>query len=382
MRSQNIQYLAPVDHLRGLAALLIIFYHGVSWYLNLAVNYGQDQKTRLIAGNLFESLVLEGHTAVGLFMVLSGFIFTVGCYKHDISYFAFIKNRFLRTYPLYLFLLFFGISAYKSQISLSQFFNLLLPLPNLQHAIGQLRDFGGMFWAVAVEWQFYLVLPFILAITNRRGYKYLLLLIVVFIVFRNISYTMDPPINMRDLGYLTIAGRMDQFLLGILIGIYYRQHFTAGLRMNLLFAVATSLILCALYAYNLLYGYDADNYFKVFWPTIEGMLWAAFILGYLSIARHLPTLVDRLLSSLGTISYSMYLTHFIVILLVLRLHLTPGFLDTGTFSGAMAATALVMLPLTLALSSLTYFAIEKPFLDFRVSYKKPAREGPEKIEVT
>ena len=374
MRSQNIQYLSPVDHLRGLAALLIIFYHGVSWHMNLAVNYGQDQKPRLIAGNVFESLVLEGHTAVGLFMVLSGFIFTVGCYKHDISYLAFIKNRFLRTYPLYLFLLFFGISAYKSKITLSEFLTLLLPLANLHlPAIGKLQDFAAMFWAVAVEWQFYLVFPFILAITNRRGYPYLLLLIVVFIVFRNISYTMDPPINMRDLGYLTIAGRMDQFLLGILIGIYYRERFIAGLRMNLLFALSVPLILCTIYAFNLHYGDKGDGCFKVFWPTIEGMLWAAFILGYLSIARHLPTLVDRLLSRLGTISYSMYLTHMIVILLVLRLQLTPGFLNTGTFSGAMAATALVIL----ALSSLTYFAIEKPFLDFRVSYKKPAREGPD-----
>lgn len=371
MRSQNIQYLSPVDHLRGLAALLIIFYHGVSWHLNLQLNYGQQEKTRLIANNILEGLVLEGHTAVGLFMVLSGFIFTVGCYKHDIDYVAFIKNRFLRTYPLYLFLLFLGASAYQAKLSLSDLFTLLLPLANLHTPIiGKLGDFSAMFWAVAVEWQFYLVFPFILAITNRRGYSYLLLLLLVFMVFRNISYTMEPPINMRNLSYLTIAGRMDQFLLGMLIGIYYRQRFNAGLGMNLLFAASILLIVAALYAFNLHYGNMANTYFKVFWPTIEGILWATFILGYLSVGRHLPKLLDQLLAKLGTISYSMYLTHMIVILMVLRLQLTPGFLDTGTFTGAVMATALVILPLTLALSTLTYFAIEKPFLDFRVSYKK------------
>jgi peptidoglycan/LPS O-acetylase OafA/YrhL len=374
MKSQNVTYLPSIDHLRGLAALLIVFFHGVSWYLNLHLNFGKEIKQRPIAENIFQSLIIEGHTAVALFIVLSGFIFTIGCYKRDIVYTKFLKNRLLRTYPLYIFLIFFGFASYHNNFNLVEFIQILLPFANLTSQ--PIHEFGKMFWTVAIEWQFYLVFPLLLAIINKHGGKYLLLLIITFVVFRNIAYTMKPDINISNLSYATMAGRMDQFLIGMLIGIFYRESFKAGRLADALFISSLVAIFITLYYFNIYEGLRADTYFKVYWPTIEGILWGGFVLGYLSFSRHTPRLVSTILTSAGIISYSIYLSHFIVIMMVLRLGLMPKFFDTSTFLGATLGTALIILPIALIVATLTYHTIEKPFLEFRVKYKRPSK-GPQ-----
>jgi uncharacterized membrane protein len=81
MRSKNIEYLVGIDHLRALAALLIVFYHGQQlFYLDTMRLRGLVAEPWARANDPFSALVIEGHTAVALFMVLSGFIFTYGAF--------------------------------------------------------------------------------------------------------------------------------------------------------------------------------------------------------------------------------------------------------------------------------------------------------------
>ena len=103
MRSPNIRYLPAVDHLRAFAALLIVFYHGLHVF-SYQARFGRDFATDhwLQAGNPLLAVLAEGHTAVALFMVLSGFILTVGALEGGVSWAGFIRNRLLRTYPLFL----------------------------------------------------------------------------------------------------------------------------------------------------------------------------------------------------------------------------------------------------------------------------------------
>jgi peptidoglycan/LPS O-acetylase OafA/YrhL len=366
LKSENISYLPAVDHLRAFAATLVIYFHSVTFVGNIAIA-GTDQK-RLIASNVFEALVIEGHTGVALFMVLSGFIFTFGCYGTDIRYGRFIKNRFLRTYPLYLFLLLLGVSAYPLDFNLEKFIQGLLPLANI--GLDKLAgEFGTLFWAVAVEWQFYLVFPFILAMVNRNGWTYLVLLIVAFIMFRNIAYTMDPHVNMVKLSYQTIAGRMDQFLVGMIIAIIYRHHFEQNWRWDCLFLIFAPAVLFVLYQFNILYGWHLDHYSKVWWPTIEAIVWGGFILGYLSVSRFVPKILGKLLVAVGTITYSMYLCHFMVLMMIMRLGLFPVFEGYSWMLTGVLATTLVVMPAVLVISTISYWAIERPFLSYRGNYK-------------
>src|SRR4051812_2497918 len=104
MKSSNIRYLPQVDHLRGVAALWVLLYHGTHIFSGTLTGKGivLDEANWTYSRNPFWALIYEGHTAVSLFMVLSGFIFAYGAIGHRIHYGRFIGNRLLRIYPLYL----------------------------------------------------------------------------------------------------------------------------------------------------------------------------------------------------------------------------------------------------------------------------------------
>ena len=92
MKSKNITYMPAIDHLRAFAAVLIIFYHGFNnIYYKQLYSKPFEFDHWVYTNNPLKSLLIEGHTAVALFMVLSGFIFTYGAIGHKINYINFIK---------------------------------------------------------------------------------------------------------------------------------------------------------------------------------------------------------------------------------------------------------------------------------------------------
>ena len=368
MKSKNIAYIPAIDQLRGLAALLIVLYHGVtliSYSLRYARPFQFDHW--LHADSWVEALVYEGHTAVALFMVLSGFIFTLGAYKREISYGQFIKNRFLRTYPLYLLVLFVGIAASPSSFNVPGFIASLFFMSNTPVAIG-VEPYTSMFWAVAVEWQFYLVFPFIIRWVNLSGTINLAGLILVFILFRVLLFYMGA--NIRDVSYWTIIGRMDQFLVGMALGVYYRKFFRPGALYDGLFILAVLAVCYTLFMFNRAGGWLAVSAWKLIWPTLEALVWGAFILGYLSFSRWLPALITRPLIMVGLVSYSMYLVHFILVFVAIK----QGFLlqpfSDRPVANALVSTLLVVLPCLLLFATMTYHFIEKPFLQLRRVYSR------------
>ena len=157
MKSKNIGYIPALDQIRGFAALLILFYHGLT-LISYQLMYASPFKFEhwLEAKTVISALIIDGHTAVALFMVRSGFIFTIGTYGGEVKYKYFIGNRFLRTSPLFLLMLFAGIASFPGQFDIAGFLQTVFFLGNLKGAISA-GQFTAMFWAVAVEWQFYLV---------------------------------------------------------------------------------------------------------------------------------------------------------------------------------------------------------------------------------
>ena len=106
---------------------------------------------------------------------------------------------------------------------------------------------------------------------------------------------------------------------------------------------------------------------RIVWTTIEGAVWAVFLVAYIGFARLIPTRLSRLSASVGIVSYSMYLLHFVVIYIVT---VKGWYLDlpTGPVADALLTTLLVVTPVTLALSALSYQVIERPFLALRTRY--------------
>ena|SRR6516165_4993291 len=110
------------------------------------------------------------------------------------------------------------------------------------------------------------------------------------------------------------------------------------------------------------------------WPTIEGAMWACFIVAYIAAARLLPYRLSWFGAKIGEISYSMYLIHFVVISAIIN----RGFYVRPSGDGyydALATTLLVALPIVIAIAVLTYHTIELPFLRMRPKYIALAAPG-------
>src|SRR5689334_20829021 len=111
MRSPNSQHLAKLDHLRFLAAAIVLVYHAYlrpfqdinSFHTRTEVLTAIGHAPLLLQPLL--ALIAEGHTAVGLFLVVSGYIFGHIAAGKNIDAAKFFQNRFLRIYPLFALML-------------------------------------------------------------------------------------------------------------------------------------------------------------------------------------------------------------------------------------------------------------------------------------
>ena len=102
------------------------------------------------------------------------------------------------------------------------------------------------------------------------------------------------------------------------------------------------------------------------------MAWAVFLIGYLSIARHFNRLVGKALVALGTISYSIYMGHYLVLDFFLRHNWDSIWRLDDPIATAALNTLVFMLPLVFLLATTTYFCVERPFLLRRRSYMRAA----------
>jgi peptidoglycan/LPS O-acetylase OafA/YrhL len=362
--SVNRGYLPEIDHLRAFAALLVLFYHGfqlLGTQLAHSASFNPSQHW-LYPSNPIIAIVVEGHSGVGLFIVLSGFILSLGAIGNTVSFKPFIIARALRIYPMLMVCLLVASSIRQS--NLMSFLTTLLPV----NTSGGIDDaFVALLWAVAVEFQCYLIFPFLIAFSNERGSKFLLQVIAVAFILRALAMFAEAA-NPRDLSYWTVLGRIDQFCIGIIAA-----RLAVGMKMKpnawwfVPSAIAAGLIL---WQFNRLGGWPLIAFWKIAWPPIEGVMWACFIVTYMSLGRLLPHPISWLGSKLGEISYSVYLIHFAVVAGIIRqgLYIRP----TGNgYYDALVTTLLVALPITLAISLLTYRTVELPFLRMRPKYITP-----------
>ena len=367
MKSPNIRYIPAIDHLRGLAALLIVYYHGLQLFRPhmRKLLHVPDAGEWIRSKHPLVSLVAEGHTAVGFFMVLSGFIFTFGSLNREIEYGRFLKNRILRIYPLFVFALVVAAYATQGGYTFVGFLQTLLFQSNLPGAFAA-SEFVGVTWAISVEFQFYLIFPFLIRFVGKYGARYLFGLLAVVWAYRFMAQLGTT--SVRDLSYWTIVGRMDHFIIGILAGVLYVKcpRWVRTFRFTLPLGVAA--VLGLLSWFNQHGGYpDAKPMVWFFWPSLEGTAWAVFSLCYLGAASWLPRFISRILAYIGELSFSIYVTHFLIISVLCRKEwfFLPA---RDAQAAALIYTTIVAVPIILAVSSLTYFTIEKPFLELRKSY--------------
>lgn len=169
--------LLSIDALRGIAALGVVLYHAVL------------QTPHAVPNNVFQwpvkgiqFLSSFGYIGVFLFFVISGFCIHLQWARREAAgeqrspgFVTFWKRRVRRLYPPYLFALalFFLMAAYTVGINVSHFFVYdvvmhLLMLHNLDP--NTCYSINGVFWTLAIEEQLYLAYFLLLFLRKRLGW--------------------------------------------------------------------------------------------------------------------------------------------------------------------------------------------------------------------
>lgn len=361
--------LRSIDALRGAAALAVVLYHAVG-----QPRAGASAFASLLA-RYAHAAVSYGYTGVFLFFVISGFCIHLSQAKAQaagrttrVEFFSFWRRRVRRLYPPYLVALaLFLIVAYVTGwVHLDRFFAWdvsahLLMLHNFDART--CYSINSVFWTLAIEEQLYLAYFLLLFLRRRLGWRTTLAVCFAARVACFFALTA-----LREWKGINIpipeaaASHWFTWALGALavesaFGLVKLPRWCRSLRVGALALVASAALagLLPFYESNrvlhdtgwlLLHPLWGFGFFAVLNRTVEAERgWRT--------SGTTPVWITRL-AAVGLISYSLYLTHQLVLLEAWKFEAIP-----------MAATLvalIVMTPLCLVFAWLFFMCFERPFL--------------------
>jgi len=355
-----------LDGLRAIAFLLVFLYHA---------HFGDF-----------------GWVGVQLFFVLSGFLITgiLLEMKNSLSMgmylLKFYGRRVLRIVPLYYLYLFLISLAVAMMVehhfrqSFTQVFQKQFP-----YALYYVYDFmmatnkyeiASSFlthlWSLAVEEQFYLIWPFVVFLTPKQHLKKVFFFAVglapvfrlaTLLFYQHTTISLlhqDPNVAV----YALPVSHLDAFAMGALLNILPSIPKAKLQFLVLLFAlplVSMSIDYLTIGQWNPNYGFGLRNLL----PNAYRPVWAYSLLNYLFMlliygvakegwfARFLEYPV---LTYLGKISYGLYVYHYCLLWFV-GVFILPNW--------NILPIALVALPLSILVASLSYYAFERPIMNLK-----------------
>jgi peptidoglycan/LPS O-acetylase OafA/YrhL len=346
-----MERITAFDGVRGYSALWVAIVH-------LAMLF-----------QLHELYVLpDSKYGLEIFFILSGYVITTLLQRKHETYGVFIFRRFLRLAPAFtilciVYLLFAGIiidslkmldksnwliqsqvAIYKHSIE-DWYWHLATHITMTHGFFEQLLKHSSKAiiiagWSMTVEWQYYLAAPALFwMIKNNKVF-----LLAGLLVFSVVFPYVDP------LKGLYFTKHLMSFLIGTLTYMYLHQN-PEALRDN-----RGSLILLLMIAVGI-YG-----------SRYEVALWSLFLLFvYGDVGEWANRTVRKILENkpivyIGTISYSFYLNHMLVI--YLSIYFLGPYVDLKNLELSFFIFLPIFLVLTTLLSSLTYHFIEEPGINW------------------
>ncbi|HZO00251.1 MAG TPA: acyltransferase [Burkholderiales bacterium] len=331
-----------IDGLRGFLALGVFAVHAVNMYTLLS--YGGWSSDIAPFHNKASS------AGVALFFMITGFLFWLRVLRAGSAFDtrAFFASRLWRLTPMYLMSVLMvvtvvaaatGFGLHGSPAALARELRPWLSFGFMDtgavNGLADARYINAVYWTLAYEWLFYLALPLLALFARGWGAAALIFVVLAFgtqkpIVFNFLFGALAAWTVHRRL----LEGRLGSRWLGVLP-------------------------LASLGAYFAL-------------PTGNGLAQSAALFGFFIFVVHgwslFGLLRTRAAKVLGTISYSIYLTHCIA--LYITMHAVDRLVPVRTLEGGeywmlagLAAAGCVLL------SALTYRYVEHPFL-----HSQPARQ--------
>lgn len=331
LSSTDTDHLDGLDGLRAMAALSVFGVH-FNQMIGLDTVIWPFELKRWLA---------NGNTGVALFFVLSGFLLSLPFWKHALAggskvdikdYFVRRLARILPAYYLCLSGLVLIMAARGNAPSFNNILSHLVFLHNIND--GQILEINSPFWTLAVEMQFYFLLPLIMLALRPLSFGKALITATVLaigtyvanyalislLLERNqwpIKATVIWPFSLYISGpnsfvltYSTLA-HLSYFLIGLATAALFVRHRTAIRHRSYLadavfFLCATGIFLILSTPLDDLLQAPTGHYN---WPIVPILLAAMiFVVPRAQLARAI--LESRLVRWLGAISYGIYIYHY------------------------------------------------------------------------
>jgi peptidoglycan/LPS O-acetylase OafA/YrhL len=349
MKSDRSARLPGLEGIRGIAALYVVLHH---CYLLCFPGFPAN------TGPLWTGWLLYGHFAVVIFIVLSGFSLAISPARNDWqlgSGLGFAQRRAWRVLP-----------AYWAAVAISLIISSLVPQPGagvptarsvwvygllLQDIVGAPSPNGAL-WSIAVEAQLYALFPFLLVMLRRTGAALTIATILAPVALIGWFAPSVPLVHM-------LLRLMPQFAVLFAIGVA-----AAGLIDKedwLPYLPWLALIMAVAPGVMIVYAGSEWTMQNLFW--VDMALGPASGLLLASVAKGRPrsvvaTLESRPIRGLGVFSYSLYLIHAPIVVLVHQLIVAPV---AGSGPRAFTMMFLVAVPICVVAAKAFAAVFEIPF---------------------
>ncbi len=339
--------LEHIEAMRGVAILLVLAFHLKVPFLSF------------------------GFLGVDIFFVISGFLMYFLYSKTDsrqlVKYFY--LKRIRRILPAYLVTnLVFGIISFLvllpherieiiKQLLANQLFltNITNWLQEQYFATGSFRPFLN-FWSLSVEMQFYLIFPLVAILLTRKKYY---LAAFSFLISFAAYFFLD--VRSPETAFFFTPTRYWQFIFGVLAALMVSKKPILTLKPIVTPTLGVLITaICVSAAFN---SYLPTSIITLLITSLT----AAYL--YFGMYQHaISNPINRLLLLFGKYSYSLYLVHFPIIILLKHNSFDGN--NLGEFSFKSTCLALLF---TFITASLLYHFIETPFSVNRISNKTLVR---------
>lgn len=349
---QRFRYIPALDGLRGVAVLLVVVFHGGPAYAP------------------------GGFIGVDVFFVLSGFLITAllideWAVHQTINFKHFYVRRVLRLLPAFVGLLItFLIVSYvcstreRFATDLNEALISFFYLSNWTRALGYGKpDFLGHTWSLAIEEQFYLLWPIVLATIIRFAPSPRWILGAAIgcgmcswlasVLLAHLGATPERLYNGFDTRAYTL-------LVGCAVAISLAFEM-AGRKLLALLKLAGALSALTLVMFAVNADWRSPYMYVLGFPCVA--ICTSVTIAALTHQGSVPSMLHRVLEArplvyLGKISYGVYLWHYLVF----------RALPATSLSGMPLIKLGVGMLLSLVLATLSFFLLERPFLRFRPSF--------------
>lgn len=326
----NNKDIVSVQMLRGIASFMVVMVHCFPFD-----HYSNDNWLRIISS--------EGHLGVQVFFIISGYIVPYSMFKknyqlQDIK--VFFAKRMIRIEPPYIasiiLILLLGWSTtwsswYSGPPYQPNWWNVLGHMGYL-NAFTKQPWLNGVYWTLALELMYYIIIAvFYPLLTNAKKW----ILMLSFFTFLLLSFTKG------HMPYYLLQHHTVFFMFGIALFLFH----VGKINIKEYFILSISCLIVCYTVYSPIY-------------VVTAILSLLFI-QYVNFA-------PKILLGLGAISYSLYLTHVVIITRVVAIltRFIPSLPTSIKYTVGIVFCVLFAI--------VYYYIIERPFqsLSKKIGYKK------------